>query len=100
MPSRLSIKLLIQRPMSPVSSDTRRRLSRRWRRLPSPSAMVRITSVMPVIRVARRFGPKVAKHQAPASNMPPSTRSNAQSGRPLKCWSRVRMTNSTPTVAR
>ncbi|MNR42326.1 hypothetical protein D3C85_1608320 [compost metagenome] len=66
--SRLSMKLLIQRPMSPLSSLAMVAVSRRWRRLPSPSAMVRTTSVIAFKRVARRRGPR-AQNSAVASSM-------------------------------
>ncbi|MCY1304195.1 hypothetical protein D9M68_720280 [compost metagenome] len=83
MPSKLSMKLLIQRPMSPVSSFDMREVSRRWRKLPSPSAMVRTSSVISCRRAARRRGPKLRKYKAPQPSRPACSRYSQSSGRPL-----------------
>ncbi|MNJ61696.1 hypothetical protein D3C77_575010 [compost metagenome] len=100
IPSKLSMKLLIQRPISPASSLPRRVLSRRWRKLPSPSARVRISSVISCMRAANRAGPKRAKEPAPSNTRAASSASKASGGRPLKCCKALRMKNSASAVAR
>ena len=81
--SRLSMKLLIQRAMSPVSSLLIRLPSRRWLRLPPPSAMPRITPVISSRRRARRRGPKVTNSRLDSASRPTSSSSRVPSGRPL-----------------
>ncbi|MNN31704.1 hypothetical protein D3C81_1454020 [compost metagenome] len=83
MPSRLSMKLLIQRPMSPVSSFAKRLRSRRWLRLPPPSAMVRITPVISPMRRANLRGPKAANSRLNSTSRPRLSRSSTLCSSPL-----------------
>ncbi|MCY1414010.1 hypothetical protein D9M71_294490 [compost metagenome] len=80
--SRRSMKLLIQRAMSPLSSLAKVLVSRRWRRLPSPSAMVHSTLLMPFNLAARRLGPSMPNNKVAPSMLKASIASVSPCGRP------------------